>query len=84
MYRIPWEDLDPLSNTSFLLPTQPTICCVISAVLRGSLSLLYSLGHFILGLDQRLTLKFKTKPLIQSPKTGVKPFLGLNWCKLWC
>jgi len=39
------------------------------------------LGHFILGLHQRLTLKFKTKPLIQSPKTGVKHFLGLNWCK---
>jgi len=35
----------------------------------------------MLGLHQRLTLKFKTKPLIQSLKTGVKPFLGLNWCK---
>jgi len=34
-----------------------------------------------LGLHQRLILKFNTKPLIQSHKTGVKPFLGLNWCK---
>jgi len=40
-----------------------------------------TMGHFILGLHQRLTLKFKTKSLIQSPKTSVKPFLGLNWCK---
>ena len=40
-----------------------------------------TMGHFILGLHQRLILKFNTKHLIQSPKTGVKPFLGLNWCK---
>jgi len=40
-----------------------------------------TMGHFILGLHQRLTQKFKTKPLIQSPETGVKPFLRLNWCK---
>jgi len=36
------------------------------------------LGHFIFGLHQRLTLKFNTKPSIQSPKTSVKPFLGLQ------
>jgi len=37
-----------------------------------------TMGHFIFGLHQRLTLKFNTKPLIQSPKIGVKPFCRLD------